>query len=104
MINPYDLGEIVESMQKVNIDDIVQKAVEAYKIQFIKSTLELNGVEVQLSSTKTRFGGNRQWFVCPRCRERRGVLYLNESNLACRLCLNLKYKKQRFKGMLEMGY
>lgn len=102
MIKPNDLGKIVENVQSVKIDDLVRKAREEFKLQFIKSSLNLSGVNIQLTTSKTRFGGSRIWFICPICRKKRGVIYRDLSFLGCRICLNLKYRKQRYKGMMEL--
>lgn len=102
MIKPYDLGEITENVQKVKIDDLIRKAKEEFKSQFIKSSINLSGVEVSLTTSKTRFGGNRFWFICPACQKRRGVIYFNSGIVGCRICLNLTYRKQRYKGMIEL--
>jgi len=102
MINPYDLGKIVEGVQSVKIDDLVRKAKEEFKLQFIKSSLNLSGIDIQLTTSKTRFGGNRIWFLCPICQKKVGVIYKNPPFLGCRICLNLRYRKQRYKGMTEL--
>ncbi len=36
------------------------------------------------------YGGQRVWFLCPRCGRRCGVLYLGQ-RVACRKCLDLAY-------------
>lgn len=101
MINPYDLGEIVENTQGIKIDDLVRKAKQAFRLQFIKSSFDVNNIQIQLTTSKTRFGGERVWFVCPKCKQKRGVLYLASSVMVCRKCLGLSYKKQRYKEMIE---
>ena len=101
MINPYDLGKIKENVQCIKIDDLIRKAKDEFKLQFIKSSVNLNGKNVQLTTSNTRFNGSRLWFMCPVCNKRRGVLYSLNSEIACGVCLNLKYRKQRFKGMTE---
>jgi len=102
MINPYDLGGILEQAPCLEINDLIHKAREEFKIQFIKSKISLNNQEISLMSTKTRFGGERLWFLCPKCHKRRGTLFKRNGELACRICLNLKYKKQRYSKMLEL--
>lgn len=101
MIKPYDLGKITENVRSIRIDDIVRQAKKEFKSQFIKSSLNLRGVEIQLTTTQTRFKGKRFWFICPICHKRRGVVYIDSGLLGCRVCLDLKYRKQRFKGMIE---
>lgn len=43
---------------------------------------------VNLSATACPFGGSRQWFQCPRCRRRAGLLYLRPDGegFGCRHC------------------
>jgi len=102
MIKPRNLGNIVENVQSVKIDDLIRKAREEFKLHFIKSSLNISGIEVQLATSKTRFGGNRIWLVCPLCQKKRGVIYKDPPFLGCRICLNLTYRKQRYKGMVEL--
>lgn len=101
MIKPYNLGEIVENVQSIKIDELVRKSREEFKLEFVKSSLNLGGKEIQLTSSKTRFDGNRIWFVCPICNKRSGTLYVKSSLVGCNTCLGLSYGKQRFKGMVE---
>jgi len=101
LIKPYDLGRIVENTQGVRINDLLNKAKEKYKREFIKSTFSLNGFDIQLTTSKTRFGGNRIWFICPICKDKKGVIYI-DTIVGCRICLCLKYKNQKYKGMAEL--
>jgi hypothetical protein len=54
---------------------------------------EVNKV-VRLTQTACTFGGQRQWFLCPYCYRRVGVVVLCSSMVACRHCLNLTYSSQ----------
>lgn len=69
----------------------------------ITSQLKLMGVDIELIATETKFNGVRFWFKCPQCERRVGVLFKHPITQAigCRLCLNLHYRKQRYKGMAE---
>lgn len=49
---------------------------------------------VGLATSYTHFGGVRQWFSCPCCGRRCGVLYLG-NRLACRTCYGLSYRVER---------
>ncbi|MGB2820949.1 MAG: hypothetical protein WBF17_08210, partial [Phycisphaerae bacterium] len=53
--------------------------------------------DIALTITPTSFGGRRDWFLCPACRRRAGVLYLPEGErlFACRLCHGLCYRSQQ---------
>lgn len=105
MLSPYDLGNILlnENCFKIRIDDLVREANKGLKTRLIKGYVEVLGVEVGFTTSKTKFGGERIWFICPNCKRRIGTLYKHalEEIAGCRLCLNLKYKRQRFKGMIE---
>ncbi len=107
-INPYDLGEnIVELTQRININDLVRQAQKELKISFLQAQIEALGIEVQLATSKTRFNGERLWFLCPKCNRRAGTLYKHplQEKVGCRICLQLCYKKQRFNRLMDMrGY
>lgn len=48
---------------------------------------------IRLERTPCRFGGERPWFLCPRCGRRVGVLYGHRLFL-CRTCHSLAYASQ----------
>jgi len=103
MIKPYDLGDsLVEHTQRVEIDDLVRRARKGLKPRLLEAQIEASGLKVALTTSKTRFGGLRIWFLCPVCNSRRGIIYKIGEQIGCRLCLGLKYKKQRYKGMAEL--
>lgn len=102
-INTYDLGKTTDSLRAVKIDELVRKARDEFKDQFIKSRIDINGKQIEVTTTNTRFGGRRIWFICPICKDKKGVIYADPI-LGCRICLNLKYKKQRYRRMIEMEY
>jgi len=105
LIKPYDLGDfqIADYSQKININDVVAQAQKELKLGLLKAQIEALGLVITLITSRTRFNGKRFWFVCPICSHRSGIIYQYSSSkiIGCRLCLKLKYKKQRFKGMLE---
>jgi hypothetical protein len=49
---------------------------------------------IPLVTTKCNYGGIRYWFECPRCERRCGILYENNDNFKCRVCLDLAYYSQ----------
>ena len=106
LIKPYDLGDfqIADYSQKININDLVRQAQKELKLRLVEGRIEALGINITLSTTQTRFNGKRLWFMCPICNRRTGILYQHSSSerIGCRACLNLKYKKQRFSGMLEV--
>ena len=108
MIKPYDLGNfynLVEQSQKIRIDELVAKAKKELKVKLVQSKIEALGIEIKLTTSKTRFNGERLWFACPMCNRRVGTLYKHplQERIGCRNCLSLTYRKQRFKGMIEAG-
>jgi hypothetical protein len=58
-------------------------------------TIRWRGIvsNVDLVSTAMHLGGRREWFSCPCCGERAGVLYGPE--FACRSCQRLNYPSTR---------
>jgi len=107
MLTPNDLGNflVVENCIKIKIDDLIRKIQKDLKITLLRSQLEATGINVDFTTSPSRFNGERVWFKCPYCKRRAGTLYKNplNDNIGCRMCLNLKYRKQRFKGMIESG-
>lgn len=108
-MNPNDLGDfsliatVAENLTKLDITDFVKQANNRLREILIGSNLEVSGTAVKLVTSRTGFGGERMWFSCPICIERKGVLYQIDGLVGCRKCLGVKYRGQRFKGMLERG-
>ena len=94
---------LVEDCQKVAVADVLKKYRVNIKETLLRSQFEMTGKNVRLTTSPTGNNGTRFWFVCPNCRRRVGVLLNHplQGQLGCRQCLNLEYKKRRFKGMLE---
>lgn len=59
-----------------------------------------NGVRTEVDQqvfftwTDCHYGGRRRWFLCPRCAQRVGVLYMGKM-VACRRCWDLRYPCQQ---------
>lgn len=49
---------------------------------------------IRLERTACHLGGERVWFLCPRCDQRCALLYLRRSRFACRGCQGLGYTTQ----------
>jgi hypothetical protein len=100
-----DLGKklLVEECQKISVNLFLKKAKSGLKETLISSQLDVQGLAIQLTTSKTGFGGIRHWFECPMCKARVGVLYAHPLNqqIGCRQCLGLEYRKRRYKGMIE---
>lgn len=50
--------------------------------------------EVLFDWTPCNYGGERQWFKCPKCYRRIATLYQGGKYFLCRHCLNLAYESQ----------
>ncbi|MBM2820831.1 MAG: hypothetical protein HW405_591 [Candidatus Berkelbacteria bacterium] len=102
-LNPNNLGLLVEECPKIKISDFLKKYRAELKKTLILSELEIMGTNVGLTLSKTRYNGIRFWFKCPICGRRIGVLFKHPLTNAtgCRKCLNLEYRKRRYKGMIE---
>lgn len=93
----------LEDCRSLTIEKLITEALIKFKKAFVENKLNLNGQEIGITSTKTRFRGSRFWFVCPSCKHRASKLYIHplSQQIGCQKCLNLLYRKQRFKGMIE---
>lgn len=103
-MTPYYLGEspLVEVTQKIVIGDLLKRVQSQAKEFLISNQAELLGKRIKLCFSKTGFGGLRVWFSCPSCSKRVGVLYTSQQGVfACRVCLGLRYRKSRFRAMVE---
>ena len=56
---------------------------------------------ISLDWTSCNYGGERPWFLCPRCGRRVGVLFLGASYFLCRHCYHLSYSSQNKNTVLD---
>jgi hypothetical protein len=61
----------------------------------VRGSGEVVEQRVQTETTPCNFGGQRQWFTCPRCSKRVAVLYAPGQYFACRQCGGLGYATQK---------
>ncbi|MEO5646178.1 MAG: hypothetical protein ABIO57_03735 [Candidatus Paceibacterota bacterium] len=103
-LNDFGKKVLVEDCQKVLISDFIRSAKSKLKQALLAAELQSQDLDVSLTTSPVHRNGLRYWFACPLCQKRVGVLYVHpiNHNLGCRECLNLKYKKCRFKGMVEI--
>ena len=105
ILNPNDLGRkcLVEECQKIRIEDFLKTYRNKLKELVLASELEILGLKIELTTSKTCYNGIRFWFKCPLCKRRAGVLLKHPFTyeIGCRQCLNLEYRKRRYKGMIE---
>jgi hypothetical protein len=104
-MKPNDFGKklLTDQCQQIKLSDFVKETNVQIKETLLRSSIETEGYQILLSSSKTGFGGVRYWFDCPLCQKRAGVLYRHPMSqiVGCRKCLRLDYRKRRFKGMIE---
>lgn len=50
---------------------------------------------IAIETTPCRYGGERPWFLCPRCFDRRAVLFSVDGVFRCRACHGLVYTSTR---------
>ena len=107
-LTPNDLGKkfLVEECRKITFREYLSRAKAQLKETLIASELSVFTTPVNFATSRTRFGGTRHWFACPACGRRVGVLFVHPINNAvgCRLCLELEYRKRRYKGMVESAF
>jgi hypothetical protein len=105
-LHPNDFGRkvLVEDCNKVSIKDFTDNAKQNIKRVLLESEVSCSGLGVKILTSRTYGSGIRYWFECPLCRRRAGVIYQHPLRevVGCRKCLGLKYKKSRFKGMVEI--
>lgn len=106
IIPPNDLGInkfLVEDCWGISINIFLNNYKQKMKEIFLASEIELNGLKLDLITSKTNFNGTRYWFKCPICHTRIGSIYKHPlaDLIGCRKCLNLEYRKRRYKGMIE---
>lgn len=102
-LNNFGKRTLTYQCQSIKIVDFIRKVNRELKEALLVSSVELNGHDISLITSKTGFGGTRFWFSCPICNMRAGVLYRHPVSeiLACRKCLSLDYKSHRYSKMLE---
>jgi len=104
-LSPNDYGErlLVECCPQVRVRDMLWEWRSLFKEALAKSSLAVEGLDLELCASETNYKGRRLWFRCPLCRERVGVIYRHPltQQVGCRKCLNLDYRSRRFKGMIE---
>lgn len=54
---------------------------------------------VHLKQTPCNYGGQRVWFSCPKCQERKAKLFMKHGRFACRKCHRLRYHSQALDPM-----
>lgn len=104
-MKPNNLGKtiLVDECQKITMNKYLALARSKIKESILASELSVFTTPISFTTSHTGFGGMRHWFVCPACKNRKGVLFVHPINetIGCRTCLQLEYRAQRYKGMVE---
>jgi hypothetical protein len=82
--------------------EYIASAKAQIKEVLLSSELSVFDTPIDFTTSNTGFGGTRHWFVCPVCKERKGVLFMHpiSQEIGCRTCLGIEYRTQRYKGMI----
>ncbi len=106
-LTPNNFGNkhLVENCQKIQIKDLLVKCKTKFKEMILNAELDIMDINIELTTSRTFYNGIRFWFKCPICHSRIGILYKHPVNqqIGCKKCLNLDYRKRRYKGMIEEG-
>lgn len=83
---------VVEECQRITVLEL-----KSY-LRHSKS-IEANNQTISVTQTPCNFGGWRNWFLCPNCIRRVGVLYRKpmKSQFLCRDCHNLTYQLTKYR-------
>jgi hypothetical protein len=104
-MKPNNLGKVflVDECRKITMTEYITRAKAQLKEALLSSELSMFDTPIDFTTSTTGFGGTRHWFVCPLCKERKGVLFVHPMNqeIGCRTCLGIEYRTQRYKGMIE---
>lgn len=84
-LSPYNLR--LAPYQKISMKDISKDIYKEMKELLLKSKLNIYSTNLNLTTTKTRFGGDRYWIECPRCKKGVADVYFVDKDTLCRECL-----------------
>ncbi len=103
---PHDVGNrfVIEDCQRIDINQLIRSVREKLRPALFAADIKAAGFQLSLTTSKAKFG-TRYWFKCPRCERRVGILLIHPltQGVGCRKCLNLEYRKRRYKGMAELA-
>ena len=98
--NDYGSFSTNKNTSSISIDEVIKSLRKQFSENLLIHPLLISGQEIRLVASKTGQGGLKYWFVCPKCGNRVGKLYI-EQTAACRRCAAIKYTSSRYKGMPE---
>lgn len=96
-LNPSDLDKILtlDGLQKIDVDQLVKLVKTRLKRSLLEAEIRGFDSDIRLTTTRTRFGGEKFWFVCPACGGRCGQIYVNVAGeCGCRKCVGVNYECQ----------
>lgn len=101
--NDFGISILADSVSKISVNDVIQQYYQQWQQQLARMTIDIMDTPVQLTSSQMSHGATRAWFTCPQCQRRCGVLFKEpvSEEIGCRICLGVKYRKSRYKGMVE---
>jgi len=73
--------------RKISVAALVREAREKLLESLVKSQLNVEGLDIQLCTSTTNWGGKRVWFVCPSCNRRCGKIIETDMGLLCNKCI-----------------
>jgi len=86
---------LIEYCQSISLADIQLSGPDLLSV-------EVNHQLVKVSITTCNYGGERLWFICPKCYQRVGKLFRKPlaQNFYCRMCNDLSYLSTRIRRSL----
>ena len=102
-LNDFGKKWLVEDCKKIEMKEILKEAKKQLLQQLLHAQIEAYGIQTKILNSPTGNDGKRWWLACPACNKKKGVLYAHPltKQIACRICLKLRYKKQAKHKMIE---
>lgn len=96
-MSKYGTTHTLIEYQRVNIKNIKDVIKQSHQDSVLYFSYTHNGksynYSVRLDKTACNYGGNRYWYVCPKCGRRTSVLYCAGIYM-CRRCIGANYESQ----------
>lgn len=96
----WDLREDLREQEafllgKIKVKPVKDKIHRDWYLELVNPGPRCSNTTISFKHSRCNYGGHREWFQCPECYERVGVLYRDKDNFKCRKCLGLIYQKQK---------
>lgn len=79
---------------KIKVKAIKDKTINEWSLELVEYDDKYSQATISLLHTLCNYGGYREWFECPSCLKRVGILYRDKKHFRCRKCLDLTYRVQ----------